>query len=78
MSPTGVQEPKRICHPLLSSFFQDHRQGAGLEVQQPGYEMVHLWDAGITGGALDCYTMLPASSLLLTFYFTAYIVLSLL
>lgn len=40
---------KHLGYPPLLS--QTHQQQAGLEVEQPGLELVSLWDAGPAAGA---------------------------
>ena len=39
--PIWMQRPKHL----------GHWQGAGLEVEQPGFELVSVWDSSVTGTA---------------------------
>lgn len=42
--------------------FPGGQQGAGLEVEPPGLELVPIWNVGTTGGSLAGYVTAPDPS----------------
>lgn len=50
--PLGWEVPKHYCHRIRLS---DHWQNTKSEVEQQGYDLVFMWDLGVTSGNITYY-----------------------